>query len=278
MITLSFQLSAAELPAFMAQLAKSGTKVEVNSTAASDGKKAKKPKKEKDPNAPKKEANAWVLFTQHVRGVLLAGGCELKGFVGQQYCSVLKAKLPLLDANEKGKQEPDYSAISDEDILDGFQSWTPPEQSKAAAERSSKASSDAGSVASASETEAPVAPAAPAEKKARKPQSDETKAKAAEKRAATKAAKAAGGEVIPARPAGPKPATAAVPKPVAATPPAVEQENDVTEFAATIIKGKPYLRNCRGDLMTEEYEWVGRYNEKTKLIDTKFPQPEDLME
>lgn len=244
---------------------------------AASGKKAKKEKKVKDPNAPKKEPNAWVNFTQHVRSVLLAAGCELKGFVGQQYCSVLKAKLPLLDANEKGKQEPDYSAVSDEDIVSGFKSWTPPEQSKAAVERSSKPPSAEVSPVAAS---VPAAPAA-AEKKARKPQSEETKAAAAAKRAATKAAKAAGGAaVIPPKPIGPKPASAAVPKPVAAAAPspAEEEEGDITEFAPTIIKGKPYIRNSRGDVMTEEYEWVGRYSEKTKTIDTKFPKPADLEE
>jgi hypothetical protein len=244
---------------------------------AASGKKAKKEKKLKDPNAPKKEPNAWVNFTQHVRSVLLAAGCELKGFVGQQYCSVLKAKLPLLDANEKGKQEPDYSAVSDEEIVSGFKSWTPPEQSKAAVERSSKPSSAEVSPVAVS---VPVAPAA-AEKKARKPQSEETKAAAAAKRAATKAAKAAAGSetatVVPPKPTGPKPATAAVPKPVAVAPPA-EEEGDITEFAPTIIKGKPYIRNSRGDVMTEEYEWVGRYSEKTKTIDTKFPKPADLEE
>ena len=243
---------------------------------AASGKKAKKEKKLKDPNAPKKEPNAWVNFTQHVRSVLLAAGCELKGFVGQQYCSVLKAKLPLLDANKKGKQEPDYSAVSDEDIVSGFKSWTPPEQSKAAVERSSKPPSAEVSPVAVS---VPVAPAA-AEKKARKPQSEETKAAAAAKRAATKAAKAAGGvAVVPPKPTGPKPASAAVPKPVAAAAPSpAEEEGDITEFAPTIIKGKPYIRNSRGDVMTEEYEWVGRYSEKTKTIDTKFPKPADLEE
>lgn len=123
----------------------------------------------------------------------------------------------------------------------------------------------------------PPVPGAPV--KARKPQSEETKAAAAAKRAATKAAKAAGGDaVIPPKPAGPKPATAAVPKPVAAAAPAAEDDGDITEFAPTIIKGKPYIRNSRGDVMTEEYDWVGRYNEATKTIDTKFPKPADLDE
>jgi len=262
------------------QAALSNSSFQLPAAVAAGAKKAKKEKKVKDPLAPKKDPNAWVSFTQHVRKVLLAAGCELKGFEGQQYCSVLKAKLPLLDANEKGKQEPDYSAVTDENIVSGFKSWTPPEQSKAAVAKASKPPSAEISPVPA----APAAPAVPsAEKKTRKPQSEETKAAAAIKRAATKAAKAAaGGEtatVVPPKPTGPKPATAAAPKPVAAAPPAAaEEDEDVTAFSPTIIKGKPYIRNCRGDVMTEEYEWVGRYNEITKMIDTKFPQPEDLVE
>jgi len=262
------------------QAALSNSSFQLPAAVAAGAKKAKKEKKVKDPLAPKKDPNAWVSFTQHVRKVLLAAGCELKGFEGQQYCSVLKAKLPLLDANEKGKQEPDYSAVTDENIVSGFKSWTPPEQSKAAVAKASKPPSAEISPVPA----APAAPAVPsAEKKTRKPQSEETKAAAAIKRAATKAAKAAaGGEtatVVPPKPTGPKPATAAAPKPVAAAPPAAaEEDEDVTAFSPTIIKGKPYIRNCRGDVMTEEYEWVGRYNETTKMIDTKFPQPEDLVE
>jgi len=262
------------------QAALSNSSFQLPAAVAAGAKKAKKDKKVKDPLAPKKDPNAWVSFTQHVRKVLLAAGCELKGFEGQQYCSVLKAKLPLLDANEKGKQEPDYSAVTDENIVSGFKSWTPPEQSKAAVAKASKPPSAEISPVPA----APAAPAVPsAEKKTRKPQSEETKAAAAIKRAATKAAKAAaGGEtatVVPPKPTGPKPATAAAPKPVAAAPPAAaEEDEDVTAFSPTIIKGKPYIRNCRGDVMTEEYEWVGRYNETTKMIDTKFPQPEDLVE
>ena len=45
-----------------------------------------------------------------------------------------------------------------------------------------------------------------------------------------------------------------------------------------MINKKPYIRNCRGDVMTEDYDWVGRYNETTKTIDTKFPKPADLDE
>lgn len=267
-VTVSLSLPSSELPALLAMAAKSGVKID-----AAVSKKVKKAKKERDPNAPKKEPNSWIKFTQHVREVLLAGGCELKGFIGQQYCKDVKGKLPTVEEN--GKQVPDYDSISDEDLLSGFKSWTPPEQSAAAAARASKASSEAGS-------DSEEAPEAPAEKPKRK-WSDEAKAAAKEKRAAKAAAKA---EAAPAPTAASpkpvaKPAPAAPAAPVkaskvkvAAPPPPPEPEGDITEFAPVIINKRNYLRNCRGDILDEKYEWVGRYDGKT--IDTKFAKPADL--
>jgi hypothetical protein len=120
---------------------------------------------------------------------------------------------------------------------------------------------------------APAAPAAPAEKPKRQ-WSEAAKASAAEKRAQKKAGAPA------AAPAGaPVPATAwASPaqKPSNAAAPAAVVEEDITEFAPVKIQGKSYLRNCRGDLLTEEYDWVGRF--ENGKINTKFPKPEDLEE
>lgn len=73
------------------------------------------------------------------------------------------------------------------------------------------------------------------------------------------------------------PAAAAVPLPASPAPaPAAADENGPTVFAPFTHKGVSYLRNMRGDLLTEEYEWVGRYNSATKIIDTKFAKPADL--
>jgi hypothetical protein len=279
MISVSLQMPASELATLLALASKSGVKVE-HSSAPAAAATAKKAKKEKDPDAPKKEPNAWIKFCQHVRATLVEAGHK-PGFEAQQFCSMIKAALPLLPANEKGKQEPDYSSVKDEDIVAGYAKWTPPAESKAAVARS-KASSAAGSPADETPA-APAAPAAPAEKKLRKPQSEETKKAAAAKRAATKARKAA--EAVAA--AGTE---AAAPKPKAAKAPAVavasedeedeedEEGSDISNFAPVIIKGKPYVRNFRGDVLTEEYDWVGRWNEATKTIDTKFPKPADLDE
>lgn len=73
------------------------------------------------------------------------------------------------------------------------------------------------------------------------------------------------------------PAAAAVPLPASPAPvAAAADENGPTVFAPFTHKGVSYLRNMRGDLLTEEYEWVGRYNSATKTIDTKFAKPADL--
>ena len=284
-VSLTLQIPASELPALLAMAAKSGVSI------ATSGGKMKKVKKEKDPNAPKKDSNDWIRFTQRARSILLAGGCELKGFVGQQYCAMLKEHLPqhsVTDAKGKEKQVPDYDSISDADILSRFKSWTPPEQSIAAAARTSKAnseaaSSDAESVSSeheaasgatnaaASSTAAAAAP--PAEAKPKRKWSDAAKAAAAEKRALKKA----GGEtvaVIPPKPTGPKPsAVAAAPAP---TP--VAEGGDITEFAPTTIGGVKYMRNCRGDILSLEYDWIGRLEKDGKTINKKLAKPADLDE
>lgn len=260
-VTISLSLPSSELPALLAMAAKNGVKID----SAIGAKKVKKAKKERDPNAPKKEPNSWIKFTQHVRSVLLAGGCELKGFIGQQYCKDVKGKLDTIEEN--GKQVPDYDSISDEDLLSGFKSWTPPEQSAAAAARASKASSEAGS-------DSEEAAEAPAEKPKRK-WSEEAKAAAKEKRAAKKAASAAA-------PASPAPPAAPVAKPkvnvkVARAPvPEPEPEGDVMEFEKVVINKRSYMRNCRGDILDDKYDWVGRLKADGKTIDTSFPKPDDL--
>jgi len=66
-------------------------------------------------------------------------------------------------------------------------------------------------------------------------------------------------------------AAAAVPLPVSSD----ENEQDPAVFPEFTIKGTKYLRNYRGDLLNTNYEWVGRYDEKT--IDTTFKRPSDLV-
>ena len=60
-----------------------------------------------------------------------------------------------------------------------------------------------------------------------------------------------------------------------ASPPLATE--DPTVFAEFTHAGVKYLRNMRGDLVEPvTFDWVGRFDCKTKTIDTKFPQPADL--
>jgi len=51
---------------------------------------------------------------------------------------------------------------------------------------------------------------------------------------------------------------------------------DPTEFSTVVINGKSYLKNCRGDILDENYEWAGRLQADGKTINTKFPKPANL--
>ena len=217
--------------------------------APSSSKKVKKEKKEKDPNAPKKEPNEWIVFTQKVREALKTAGIKA-GVEVTQFCGMLKSK------------NADYASWSSDAILVEHSGWKRPEVSKQALAKSAE-------VSPASATEAP----APS-KKARKPQSEETKKAAAEKRAATKAAKSAASAPLPASPAPKAPAPKA-PAPAAV---AEEGEDSITDFAPWTFKKAPYLKNKRGDVLSDEYDWIGRFDEKTGKIDRNFPKPADLEE
>ena len=248
-VSLTLNVAQADLPALMALAAKSGVAI---SAAGGKGKALKK-----DPDAPKKEPNDWIVFTQRARKALEAGGLK-PGFAVQQYCSSLKESLPLVSVtDDKGKEKkvPDYDSISDAELLSRFKSWTPPEQSKAEVERASKASSAEGSPAAG-------APPAAAEKPKRQ-WSEAAKASAAEKRAATKAAKAGGAAPVVAK---------------AAAPAAAAEEADVTEFAPVKIGGVTYLMNCERAVVTEQYEWVGRLGADGKTLDKKAAKPDYLDE
>ena len=227
--------------------------------------KVAKAKKEVDPDAPKREPNEWIKFTQEVRAAISAAIVGEKNEKGEQKKAHPKAVTQVASAlKEKGLM----GSATSEQIVAGYKAWlaNPPEQSKA----------DLGL----------------AGKKVRKPWSEETKAAAAAKRAATKAAKEGGGTNAAASAGGgggggPAPATAwASPgaKPAAAAAAAEEEEAEdeegeidpVQDFAPFVFNKKSYLKNERGDVLTEAMEWVGRYDAGKKSIDKKVPKPEDL--
>jgi hypothetical protein len=78
------------------------------------GSAAKKAPKAKDPEAPKKAPNSWILFTGRVRAVLKENALPA-GKEAQQYASYLKTAYP-----EAYEMDP-------EAILSHHDEWTPPE-------------------------------------------------------------------------------------------------------------------------------------------------------
>lgn len=136
----------------------------------------------------------------------------------------------------------DYASWTSELILAEHSSWERPEVSKQALAGKNKSP-----VASPSTA---AAPAPAVEKKEKKP-----KAKKAE---------------VPAPVAAPAPA-----------PPAEEDEDEdeedpLTKFVPWTFKKASYLKNGRGDVISEEFDWIGRFDEKAGKIDRSFPQPADL--
>ena len=277
--TLSLSISAEQLPSLLALASKQGLTVSMVSAAAAAAPsaattKAKKPKKEKDPNAPKREPSAWIKFTSRVRLVLVSlmeGQLNAKGAPRKPLPKEVTQTASSL--KEQGKMD----SCKDAEIVEAFRNWesNPPSISKWEATHPKEEGEDS---EEAEESEAPEAPAVvEAAKKPRKPWSEETKKAAAAKRAAKKAGAA----------------TAAVPAPVAVAPPAApaaaavageedeeedeeEEDNPNLAFAPFVFKKVDYMKNLRGDVITLDQQWVGRYDEAKKTLDRKFVCPEDL--
>jgi hypothetical protein len=220
-----------------------------------------KTKKEKDPDAPKKPANVWIVFTQRVGNLLkdAASADESRAdhFKGpatmvKEFCSMLKGQKP-------------YEAWADDEVLEAFEAWERPVHAKKSASTTpadSAASSDTGSVAG--------------EKKERKkatPKTPEEKAAISAKRAATIAAK----KIAEAAPAmaveevAPAPAAKKVFK---KSVPAFTIEQ-LADFSAMTIDGAEFGVNPRGDVIDGDMDFVGHYNAETKVLDRNAAQPAD---
>jgi hypothetical protein len=256
------------------------------------GKPAAKASKAVDPAAPPKEKrppNAWILFTIRVEKVVRdAEKAAEEKRAAETPEEPKKAPLHTMVTKQFAsylKEQKAYEEWADEEIAEALTTWTPPETSKRAATKAEKAS-DAGSVTgSVTGSEAP-ATEKPVGEKPKRQWSEETKAAAAAKRAATlakKAAEKAGAatEVVAAAaaeavavavavavPAAPKKTIAIKPKAAAPAKPV-----DLSFFSWT-HEGKSYYTNDRGDVVTEDFEWVGRFD--GAKIDESVAEPEDL--
>ena len=237
-----------------------------------------KMKKEKDPNAPKKPANDWIVFTQRVGNLLKAAGVadpsRAEHFTGpatmvKSFSSMLKGQKP-------------YASWSDDEVLEAFESWESPVQAPRA-----KKSADSSPAASAPASDTGSVTSEKKERKKPAPKSDEQKAIIAAKRAATIAAKklVAAGEVAPAIEATPAAAPAAAPatapapakkvfKKAAPAAPAFTLEQ-LTDFIATPIDGEEFGINARGDVIDGSMEFAGHYDAEKKVLNRSAPAPAD---
>jgi hypothetical protein len=244
------------------------------SSAPSDAPAApKKAKRVKDPNAPKKEPNAWILFTGRVRAVLAPLAPEGKKLLP---VAVTQTSSALKDAGL-------MPSATDEQIRAAYAEWqaNPPAVGKwkaAHPERKHKSkASDASSASSASSTSSvakslngaleAVAEVKP--KKHRGPKKltemtpEELEAHNA-KKAARKAEKDAKKTApVPALPPSPKLEPAAVP-----------ELDSVMDFEPFTWKKLHLFKNSRGDVITEDMEWFGKW--VGDKMDVSVPQPEDL--
>jgi hypothetical protein len=227
----------------------------------------KKEKKMKDPDAPKKEANVWIKFTQRI-GTLLktasTAAADPEHFKGpatmvKEFCSMLKTQKP-------------YEAWSDSEVLEAFESWERPVHEPRA--KKSPATS-----AAASDTSDGASEAGSAKKERKKPapKSDEEKAAIAAKRAATIAAKKNAAAVV-------EPVAAPVVEPVAA--PVANKTiskkaaktytmKQLTNFAPINIDGDDFGVNERGDVADHRGAFLGIYNTVTKTLNRSAKQPAD---
>jgi hypothetical protein len=244
---------------------------------------------------PKRPANAWILFTQRVRGLLKENGYtkEAIGIEANMFSSTLK------------EENSDMTAWSDEDILARRADWSRPAVSKWVAAHGVK--SKPNSVVSG---EAPEE-AAPAKKARKNPWeglSEEQKAERIAKMKAGKAAKKAAAEgsaadaeeeapVSPkvkaeaapeaapkasapkeaaAKPSSPK----ASPKSNAAAAPAVAAAPSSGDFKPVLLCGQRYLVNMTSGHAYHRSEdgsqgdWAGIFSRTPKPhVDTSVPEP-----
>jgi len=240
--------------------------------------KQKRAKKERDPDAPKREPSDWIKHTTHVRQFLEK---EHQGVACTQVASMLKAE---------GKMFPDEA-----DVMDAYARWkeNPPVKADAkadkadakadkaeakAAKKASKASSASGSVAD----EASDSEAVKKERKPRAKMTDEQKAASKAKREAKKAAEAEAEAEAESDAESVTAPVAAAPKPMILPPVPVEEgavEGETKEYK---IGKKTKMYDCFPDTENKGCEYlyandtgafVGRYNTVTKTLDTTVDDP-----
>jgi hypothetical protein len=252
-------LTADQLKALIADAVRSAldlSKVGAVPSSSSTTTKVKKVKKERDPDAPKREPNDWIKFTTQVRSVLstlMEEGKKVHPKAVTQTASKLK------EAELMG-------SATDDQIVAAYKDWlaNPPTVSKMVTEGRDKKSKKSVSSDGAS-TATPKAEAVAEKKKGgRKKLVDMTP----EERAAHDAKKAA---KKPAKAAAKVEATS-----TSSAAAAAEDSDGIMDFDPFTWKKMSLLKNARGDVLTEDMEWFGHWDAKTDKVDTSSEQPADL--
>jgi hypothetical protein len=269
----------------------------------------KKAKKQRDPDAPPKAPTAWMVHIAETVADMRANGwpswtdadghvwpASVRGTVKDKSGAEHEAWIfpdtgkEVTQANGGMKRASFLKAQSD-----------PAHAAKAAkyrAELAEKRSSDGGSNGSA-EKEAPVADAPEAGKKkgGRPKMTEEEKAAAKAKRDAEKSGGGGGGggptstagvlnpklaavvasieQQVAAAAGGGGTAVKSLKPKIGPPPVPVPKKMDLSFFPIK-HEGSSYYTNDRGDLVSEDWEWVGHFD--GKAIDESAPEPDDLSE
>ena len=206
----------------------------VEELMASKPAKAAKASKPKDPDAPKKAPNAWIVFTGRVRTVLKDNGLPA-GREAQQYASFLKNTYA--QAYE----------MTPEAILSHHAEWTPPDpKPKEEAEAKPK-------------PKRTITPEHLAKMQAGK------RAAAERRKAEEAAAKAAEAEVEDVESEAEEAAPASKPAP---------KELKVFPYKGKKLLKDPKTGGCWENKDGVPGEWKGVYNAETKTLDASVPEPE----
>ena len=228
----------------------------------------KAPKKERDPDAPKKEPNSWIKFTTRVNEVLNENEAKLPGAEQKQFCSSLKDAL--LEELGKGKKDKltaeDYESISAETILSKRETWVKPTETKwdlahpddeKVKERKSRKSS----IASGTESDASAASAA-SEKKAKKaPKKAEEKTEEVVKKGRGRPKKVKEADAAPAP-------EVVIAKMEAVLSEAEDEEEEVIEDVELVtVNGKEYYKSEFNDLFdSDTMAYVGLLSVNGKKV------------
>lgn len=276
-----------ELETTLAELRKIVGLGPLSAAAAPAGKtkKQRAPKEAKEKRAPSEGNMAWVAKVNETVTQMRAEGWETWTDASGNVWAA--SKPATVDGRETHvfsdtEKEPTYpkGGLARASYLKTKDSPEELEKTRLRAEKRAEALAKKTATAAALESGAPVEE----KPKAKRVISEEQKAKMQAGRVAAKAASAAAKEAAAAAPAPAAPATPAAPAaaaPAAAAPAKMKIQKKKAEekvfdlsFNAWTFSGEDYITNERGDVLTLEGDWVGRFN--GKAIDESVARPTDI--